>query len=252
MSTLRTNNVQVGQSPTATNNFTLYQPSVPDGTVRLGVGNTGATSADVITANSSGNVGIGTSSPLYKFHVQLPASGVGAVFRYLGGTNNPGLFFSTNESTAVSQIDASGSISGILALATSGTERARIDSTGQQSSVIPGGSTLYPEYKCRAWVNFNGTGTVAIRASGNVSSITDNGTGDYTVNFATAMPDANYNCVSTAVQSSTPTVVNFAPLVGTDSDTALVLYSTTQVRLNARRSGTTLNDSTLCSVAIFR
>lgn len=47
-------------------------------------------------------------------------------------------------------------------------------------------------YKCRAWVNFNGTGTVAINASGNVSSITDNGTGNYTVNFTTAMPDANY------------------------------------------------------------
>lgn len=48
---------------------------------------------------------------------------------------------------------------------------------------------------CRAWVNFNGTGTVAIRASFNVSSITDNGTGNYTVNFTTAMPDANY-CVN--------------------------------------------------------
>ena len=47
-------------------------------------------------------------------------------------------------------------------------------------------------YTCKAWVNFNGTGTVAIRAAGNVSSITDNGTGDYTVNFTTAMPDANY------------------------------------------------------------
>lgn len=47
-------------------------------------------------------------------------------------------------------------------------------------------------FKCRAWVNFNGTGTVAIRASGNVSSITDNGEGDYTVNFTNAMPDANY------------------------------------------------------------
>jgi hypothetical protein len=45
---------------------------------------------------------------------------------------------------------------------------------------------------CRAWVNFNGTGTVAIRASFNVSSITDNGSADYTVNFTTAMPDANY------------------------------------------------------------
>ena len=50
-------------------------------------------------------------------------------------------------------------------------------------------------YGCRAWVNFNGSGTVAIRDSGNVSSITDNGTGDYTVNFTTAMPDANYSAV---------------------------------------------------------
>ncbi len=55
-----------------------------------------------------------------------------------------------------------------------------------------------PIYGCRAWVNFNGTGTVTIRASGNVSSITDNGVGDYTVNFTTAMPDANYSAVITA------------------------------------------------------
>jgi hypothetical protein len=46
---------------------------------------------------------------------------------------------------------------------------------------------------CRAWVNFNGTGTVAIRASFNVTSITDNAAGDYTVNFTTAMTDANYS-----------------------------------------------------------
>src|SRR6056297_1621180 len=50
-----------------------------------------------------------------------------------------------------------------------------------------------PVYACRAWVNFDGTGTISIRESGNVSSITDNGTGDYTVNFTTAMPDSNYS-----------------------------------------------------------
>jgi hypothetical protein len=50
-------------------------------------------------------------------------------------------------------------------------------------------------YGCRAWVNFNGTGTLAIRDSANVSSVTDNGIGDYTVNFSTSMPDANY-CVA--------------------------------------------------------
>lgn len=52
-----------------------------------------------------------------------------------------------------------------------------------------------PSYSARAWVNFNGTGTVAIRASGNVSSITDLGTGYYTVNFTTAMSDSNYSIV---------------------------------------------------------
>lgn len=60
-----------------------------------------------------------------------------------------------------------------------------------------------PIYACRAWVNFNGTGTVAIRGSGNVSSITDNGTGDYTVNFITAMPDANYEPTVLSSASST-------------------------------------------------
>jgi hypothetical protein len=49
-----------------------------------------------------------------------------------------------------------------------------------------------PVYACRAWVNFNGTGTVAIRASGNVSSITDNGTGRYQINLTTSMPNADY------------------------------------------------------------
>lgn len=54
----------------------------------------------------------------------------------------------------------------------------------------------------KAWVNFNGTGTVAIRASYNVSSITDNGTGDYTVNFTNALADANYSVVGSVENES--------------------------------------------------
>lgn len=61
-----------------------------------------------------------------------------------------------------------------------------------------------PTYACRAWVNFNGTGTVAIRGSGNVSSITDNGVGDYTVNFSTTMQDSNY-CVTSALAKNNNT-----------------------------------------------
>jgi hypothetical protein len=64
-------------------------------------------------------------------------------------------------------------------------------------------------YGCRAWVNFNGTGTVAMRSNGNVSSITDNGTGDYTVNFTTAMPDANYcHNITTSFSESSYTPLN--------------------------------------------
>lgn len=59
-----------------------------------------------------------------------------------------------------------------------------------------------PVYACRAWVNFNGDGTVAIRASGNVSSITDHGAGDYSANFTTALPDTNYVLSGTVGSSS--------------------------------------------------
>jgi len=59
-----------------------------------------------------------------------------------------------------------------------------------------------PIYACRAWVNFDGTGTVSIRASGNVSSITDEGQGRYEVNFTTGMPDNNYVVVGDATDPS--------------------------------------------------
>jgi hypothetical protein len=76
--------------------------------------------------------------------------------------------------------------------------------------------------RAKAWVNFNGTGTVAIRASYNVSSITDNGTGDYTVNFTTALVDANYvaagTVASNASNSSTMPVVKSASQTGTASN----------------------------------
>ena len=61
-----------------------------------------------------------------------------------------------------------------------------------------GFGSIATAYGCRAWVNFNGTGTVAIRESGNVSSITDDGTGDYRVNLTTALTDVNYSIVGSS------------------------------------------------------
>ena len=80
-----------------------------------------------------------------------------------------------------------------IAFTRGGIEVGRFDSTANANFQFNSGyGSAATAYGCRAWVNFNGTGTVAIRASGNVSSITDNSVGNYTVNFTTAMPDANY------------------------------------------------------------
>ena len=102
-----------------------------------------------------------------------------------------------------------------------------------------------PIYACRAWVNFNGTGTVAIRASGNVSSITDNGVGDYTVNFTTAMPDAHYSVVGMGGLLGT---VNTASSIKFRDD--LAVPTTAGVRI--AYGGTEFTDAERISVAIFR
>ena len=104
-----------------------------------------------------------------------------------------------------------------------------------------------PVYAARAWVNFNGTGTVAIRASGNVSSITDNGTGDYTVNFTTAMPDANYTpMVSAKEDDSNNTLGSVFGYLQRFAQT------TTAVRISSRTGGGTVLDCTQVNAAIFR
>ena len=101
-----------------------------------------------------------------------------------------------------------------------------------------------PLYMCRAWVNFNGTGTVAIRASGNVTSITDNGTGDYTVNFTTAMPDANYAISAIGTQTTGNTLVDCSKNNVRTDTTALVNVCTQQ--------GSARLDNANVYVAIFR
>jgi len=102
-------------------------------------------------------------------------------------------------------------------------------------------------YGCRAWVNFNGTGTVVIRASGNVTSITDNGTGEYTLNFTTALPDANYSIVGSCGTGAAgnddfnlTTNFNVAP-------------TTTAARVGSQRANSGVaTDAAYISVAIFR
>lgn len=303
MSTVKTNNVQVGTSGTATNNFTWYQPATPDGTVRLGVGNTGATTADVVTANSSGAVGFGgtnygtsgqvlqsngSSSPptwatpsggVTSFNtrtgaVTLTSTDVTTALTYTPlNASNPSYTGTLTGGTGVVNLgsnqfykDANGRIGvGVVPSAWSGAVPLAVDfsgggyvsansgggvyvgtnlyyngtnwiykttAAGGIVSFDPGGSSTWyraasgsagataalvtlmqldtsgnlafnsgygsaaTAYGCRAWVNFNGTTSPGtIRSSGNVSSVTKNGTGDYTVNFTNSMPDVNYSMV---------------------------------------------------------
>jgi hypothetical protein len=142
--------------------------------------------------NSSGNVGIGTDTANATGTVrQLTVSNAGTPEFVLRDTSQAvdsrnWRIFNASNTLYIGTLNDAGS---------SGTDVAKFTSAGlfQFNSGYGSAATAYG---CRAWVNFNGTGTVAIRASGNVTSITDNGTGSYTVNFTTAMPDANYSAMS--------------------------------------------------------
>ena len=96
---------------------------------------------------------------------------------------------------------------------------------------------------CKAWVNFNGTGTVAIRAAYNVSSITDNGTGDYTLRFTTAMPDANFAYTCSAGDGDHTTAGRSVSFISSTASSLRVLVEFT--------SGSNSDESHI-NVAIFR
>jgi hypothetical protein len=133
-----------------------------------------------------------------------------------------------------------------IAFTEGGTESLRIDSSANLQ-FNSGYGSVATAYGCRAWVNFNGTGTVAIRGSGNVTSITDNGTGNYTINFTTAMPDVNYSVSGYCTNPSS------RALVFGDVNT----YATGSLRINsAYISGTngeaTSVDATYVNISIFR
>jgi hypothetical protein len=91
-----------------------------------------------------------------------------------------------------------------------GNPRLYYDNNGAiQSTSAVGNNTLYPAFFCRVWVQFNGTGTISITGSGNVSSLTDYSTGDYFVNFTTNMPDTTYCAVGASIKGpGGPSAVN--------------------------------------------
>jgi len=100
-------------------------------------------------------------------------------------------------------------------------------------------------YTAKAWVNFNGTGTVAIRASGNVSSITDNGTGNYTINFTSALADANYMMAGSITRSGFPQTGTIGPRDGGT-------FTTSALQIQTSDDGGAAIDPPYVGASIFR
>jgi hypothetical protein len=173
---------------------------------------------EVMRISSAGCVGIGNTNPigLGQLEIQAPSTGA-ALWVQTGGTTSAFTIAEFRTGTNASALALLG------------------DGTMQNQGLAM--------FACRAWVNFTGTGTVTIRASGNVSSITDNGTGAYSVNFSTAMPDVNYSVNST---SGWPQ----------DANASMNYWSnqtTSQTKLWARNQASNIaEDPPSVTVAIFR
>jgi hypothetical protein len=146
-----------------------------------------------------------------------------------GTDANTGIFFPAADTIAFSE---------------GGVESMRLDSSANLQ-FNSGYGSVATAYGCRAWVNFNGTGAVAIRGSGNVSSITDNATGDYTVNFSTAMSDANYASTGSA-QAQPGSFDAFFQLTTSANPT------TSACRFFIQFPGTGQRDSAFVSYVAFR
>jgi hypothetical protein len=199
MSTVIAKNVQIGTSGTATDNFTIFQPATPDGTLRIGNGNTGITTSQV-ALTSAGNVGIGTSSPASKFHTAGTGTTAITVSNASAGTTgSPQLtqvnFLGyNNESRArVEAIDIAGSANGSqLRFYTANTsnvltQQATIDSSGNllvgtTSALDGGGYKLQIRHDGARAIVTETTGTsisyaaVFRNGNGTVGNINTNGT----------------------------------------------------------------------------
>ena len=129
-----------------------------------------------------------------------------------------------------------------------------IDGTGTITGISAGGlpdgcitdAELENGTTCKAWINFNGTGTVAIRASYNVGGLTDSGTGYYTVTLTNALVDANYAVATMAASTAALNTMESGSDTGAGINTASSFYI-----LTANNSGT-LTDARTVSAALFR
>ena len=244
--------------PTLNQNTTGTAANVT-GTVAVANGGTGATTAATARTNLGattvgGNLFTLTNPSAVtfpRFNADNTVSALNAAtFRTAIGAGT------SSTTGTVTSVSGTGTVSGLTLTGTVTTSGSLTLGGTLSVAALSTASGSAPSYSARAWVNFNGTGTVAIRASGNVSSITDNGTGDYTVNFTTAMADVDYAVVATAApsdnQRNNVTIglsANNAPTLAPESNTKFAGSFRMQTGLPG---STTFVDHASVYIACFR
>ena len=205
---------------------------------------------DNITLDSSGRVGIGSSTPGHLFHLRNASSPAIQIDdttnnQFIASIASPNAF---GNGSTVGQLYLRGA-SGIGFTGNNGSSTGMVLDSSGNLKFNSGYGSAATAYGCRAWINFDGTsGSIGTgRASGNISSVTDNGTGDYTLNFSNAMPDANYAAIGNAT-SAVGGVVGIAVI----PDYPTATQTTTALRIQSTNTATSKFDAVNYSVAIFR
>ena len=220
---------------------TLTKATLSAGT---GISITNGTGSISIASTATGTVtSVAATVPAFLSVTGSPITTSGTLAISLSGTALPVVNGGTGVTTSTG--------SGAVVLGTSPTLTTPTINSAQVSTV----SGTAPLYMARAWVNFNGTGTISIRGNGNVSSITDNGTGDYTINFSTAMSDANYSVSgSTTISASNNATCSLMIMSGNPSGTPSIEANTASaVRIRTAQQGVSnAVDTQYICVSVFR
>jgi hypothetical protein len=196
-----------------------------------------------INTDSSGNVGIGTTNPSgFRLFVSGGRSTFNSADDYairIGKNGTYGAYIGSNAADVLNFYDSSGN------------EGFRLNN--QTLQMNNGYGSIATFYGCRAWVNFSGQGGAAsIRASGNVSSVTENASSDYTINFTTAMPNTNYAITSWA-RGDDPSAADVYAWVSAPNSYAKTT-SSMRIRCGMQQGGITYpnSESSEIGIAVFR